>query len=266
MFETVVPETVAPRSRKLFYETLPLSVALHLLAGGAVLVGTVWNVVFPEHSPRMYAAYQLAAAPPPPPPPPPPPLVKAQVVSQTRAVPVKMPFVAPTVIPDEIPIVEAEPEPLTELPVVPVADTAGQAGGLEGGIESGEVGGEIGGVIGGIVLPPPPVNPNQIEIQRDSPLPMGTISQEYPNYPESAQRRSLEDSLVVRYIIGTNGRVKEVIVLTPPAHEEFARETVSKIRQWRFRPYRDVDGKPKEVAHELTVNFRLVKKGTTAAK
>ncbi|HYC91571.1 MAG TPA: hypothetical protein VEO54_20295, partial [Thermoanaerobaculia bacterium] len=180
MFETVVPETVAPRSRKLLYETLPVSVALHVLAGGAVLVGTVWNVVFPEHSPRMYAAYQLAAAPPPPPPPPPPPLVKAQVVSQARAVPVKMPFVAPTIIPDEIPIVEAAPVPLTDLPVVPLADDAGLAGGLEGGIEGGEVGGEIGGVIGGVAPPPPLVNPNQVEIKRDDPLPLGVIMQEYP--------------------------------------------------------------------------------------
>ena len=260
MFETVVPETVAPRSRRLFYETLPLSVGLHALAAGAILVGTVWNVVFPEHSPRMYAAYQLAAAPPPPPPPPPPPLVKSQVVSQTRAVPVKMPFVAPTIIPDEIPIVEAEPVPLTNLPVVPVADTAGEGGGIEGGVEGGEVGGEIGGVIGGIVLPPPPENANQVEIKRDEPLPMGAISQEYPIYPEFAQRRNLEDWLVVRYIIGKNGRVKDVIVLTPPAHEAFTRATVSKIRQWRFLPFRDAQGQPKEVAHELTVAFRLVRK------
>lgn len=266
MFETVVPETVAPRSRKLFYETLPLSLGLHALAAGAVLVGAVWNVVFPEHSPKMYAAYQLTASPPPPPPPPPPPLVKAQVVPQTRAVPVKMPFVAPTIIPDEIPIVEAEPEPLTDLPVVPVADTAGQSAGVEGGVVGGEIGGEIGGTIGGVAPPPVPSNPNQIEIKRDDPLPMGAISQEYPAYPEFAQRRMWEDSLVVRYIIGKNGRVKDVIVLTPPEREEFVRETVSKIRQWRFHPYRDADGQPKEVAHELTVIFRLVRKGPTAAR
>lgn len=266
MFETVVPETVAPRSRRLFYETLPLSVGLHALAAGAILVGTVWNVVFPEHSPRMYAAYQLAAAPPPPPPPPPPPLVKSQVVSQTRAVPVKMPFVAPTIIPDEIPIVEAEPIPMTDLPVVPVADTAGEGGGVEGGVVGGEIGGEIGGVVGSVAPPAPPENPNQVEIKRDDPLPMGAISQDYPSYPDFAQRRMWEDTLVVRYIIGKNGRVKEVIVLTPPEREEFARETVSKIRQWRFHPYRDADGKPKEVAHELTVNFRLVRKGAAAAK
>lgn len=258
MFETVVPETVAPRSRRLFYETLPLSVALHAIAAGAVIVGSVWNVVFPGHSPKMYAAYQLTASPPPPPPPPPP-AVKAQVVPQARAVPVKMPLVAPTIIPDTIPIVTA-PEPVTDIPVVPVANESGQAGGMEGGVEGGEAGGQIGGVVGSVALPPPPENPNQVEIQRDAPLPMGAISQEFPNYPEHAQRRMWEDTLVVRYIVGKDGRVKEVIILSPPERDEFARETVSKIRHWRFHPYRDEQGNPKEVAHELTVNFRIVRK------
>jgi len=256
MFETVVPETVAPRSRKLFYETLPLSLALHAVAVGVVVIAGVWDVAFPTNSPKFYAAYQIIATPPPPPPPPP--LVRAQVVPQQRAVPIKMPEVAPTIIPDTIP--EVIEQPMTELPVVPVADEHGQAGGQEGGIEGGELGGQIGGVIGGVAPPPPPVNPNQIEIKRDDPLPMGAISQEYPAYPDYALRRMWEDSLVVRYIIGKNGRVKDVIVLSPPQREEFERETVNKIRQWRFHPYRDADGQPKEVAHELTVNFHIVRK------
>jgi protein TonB len=259
MFETVVPEAVTPRSRRLFYETLPLSVALHALAAGAVLLAAVWDVAFPEHSPRMYASYQLIATPPPPPPPPPPPAVKAQV-AQTRAVPIKMPLVAPTIIPDAIPDVFDEP-PVTELPQTPVAEEAAVTGGREGGVAAGEVGGVVGGVVGSVLPAEPPANPNQIEIKRDDPLPMGAISQEFPGYPEYAQRRMWEDSLVVRYIIGKNGRVKEVIVLTPPERAEFTRETVNKIKQWRFHPYRDADGHPKEVAHELTVQFKIVRKG-----
>lgn len=263
MFETVVPETAAPRSRKLFYETLPISVGLHALAVGAVIVAGVWTVVLPEQPPKLYAMYQLAATPPPPPPPPPPPVVKARVVSQVRAVPVKMPFVAPTVIPDEIPIVTEEP--VAEMPEMPVAEENASDGGVEGGIQGGDVGGQIGGVIGGVAPPPPPQDPNRIEVQRDTPLPVGAISQEFPDYPEFAQRRMWEDTLVVRYIIDKKGRVKEVSVLTPPEREEFTRATVSKIKQWRFHPYRDADGNPKEVAHELTVNFTIVRK-TAAAK
>ncbi len=50
MFETVVPETFQTRSRKLAYETLPLSIALHAAAVAAAVVATVWNVGFPDAS------------------------------------------------------------------------------------------------------------------------------------------------------------------------------------------------------------------------
>ena len=258
MFETVVPERVAPRSRKIFYETLPLSIALHVLAGGAVLVATVWEVAFPQHSPRMYAAFQLAAAPPPPPPPPPPLVRRAPVTPQARAVPVKMPLVAPTIIPDEIPIVDQQ-EPLpADVPVAPVAVEGGQESGVEGGVEGGVAGGVIGGVEGGVPAAQPA--PEVIQVKRDAPLPVGAIAQEFPPYPEYALKRNWEDSLVVRYVIGKDGRIKEVSVIKPPEREEFARQTVATIRHWRFHPYRDENGQPKEVVHELTVNFDIVRK------
>ena len=71
-------------------------------------------------------------------------------------------------------------------------------------------------------------------------------------------------SLNPRTYVCRNGIDLKRYALTPPEREEFARETVSKIRQWRFHPYRDAGGQPKEVAHELTVNFRLVRKGPGA--
>ncbi|HEV7240349.1 MAG TPA: energy transducer TonB [Thermoanaerobaculia bacterium] len=255
MFETVIPERVAPRSRRLLYELLPLSLALHVLAAGSIMASTLWQVTFPTYSPKTYAAYQIISTPPPPPPPPP--AVRRPVTPTARAVPVKMPLVAPTVIPDLIPEV-VEEVPYVEMPEPPVATEGGKVGGVEGGIEGGDTDGQLGGVTGGVkVVPPPAV----IEIKRDDPLPMGAISQEYPAYPEFAWKRMWEDVLVVRYIIGKDGRVKEVIVLTPPEREEFTRETVSKIRQWRFHPYVDENGQPKEVAHELTVEFKIVRKG-----
>src|ERR1043166_8327013 len=73
MFETVVPETFIKRSKKVFYETLPVSIAAHAIAITGVLLGAIWNVGFPDHSPHLVAAYSLTALPDPPPPPPPPP-------------------------------------------------------------------------------------------------------------------------------------------------------------------------------------------------
>ena len=70
-----------------------------------------------------------------------------------------------------------------------------------------------------------------------------------------------EDTLVVRYTIGKDGRVKTVEVIKPPERSEFTREALGKIRHWRFHPYIGENGEPKEVTHELTVEFRIVRKG-----
>lgn len=257
MFETVVPETVRPRSRRLFYQMLPLSLALHVMAAATMVGASIWSVSFPAQSPKLYAAYQLIADPPPPPPPPPPPARRPEIVPPK--VTIQMPDVAPTIIPDLIPEVHEE------LPVMPVGDTGGQQGGVEGGIE----GGELGGVLGGVATPappppaPPPPEPEVIVVKRDAPLPMGAISQEFPAYPEFALKRNWEDVLVVRYTIGKDGNVKEVSVIQPPSREEFTREALSKIRHWRFHPYIGENGEPKEVTHELTVEFKIFRKGKT---
>lgn len=255
MFETSRPQQT-PRGRLLFYETLPVSIFLHVLVIGAVFLGTVWKVEFPHESPKLYMAFHLADAPPPPPPPPPPPAAKPQP-STPKVVKVPDEIVAPTVIPDEIPVVEAE--------FVQQIDPPGAVeGGVEGGIEGGEIGGIVGGVIGGVVTPQPqepetpkPIDDGRLHIPRDEPLSLGVLSQVYPTYPYDAVTRGWEDSLVVRYVIGTNGRVREVTIVSPPQRKEFEQPTIRAIRLWRFRPFVKA-GKKMEVVHELTVNYKLV--------
>src|SRR5438270_4277392 len=109
MFETVVPEVAQARSRRVFYETLPVSIALHAIVVAACFTGAVWNVVFPRESPRMVRAYSLVEIPPPPPPPAPPP-PKPQPAAEPKVQkapppPLKMIHldVAPTIIPDLVP-------------------------------------------------------------------------------------------------------------------------------------------------------------------
>jgi periplasmic protein TonB len=256
MFETVAPEITNRRSRLILYESLPVSLAVHGVAIAVAVVFAVWNVTFPAQSPRFVRAYQLITIPDPPPPPPPPAPPKL-TVPRTNIVPAKLPEnVAPTIIPDEIPVVT------NELPKPEMTSTVGAVNGVEGGIEGGvvggtptgifggDLGGQTGGVIGGIPKDAP------IIIERDKPLPMYPVSQVYPRYPEDARLRHWEDSLVVKYTIGKDGRVKEVIVLTPPGRPVFAEVAVKAIRNWRFRPMIR-DGEAKEVVHELTVFFKL---------
>ncbi len=241
MFETVAPPPAARPSKKPFYEALPLSIAFHAAVGVAALTANVWQVVFPMDSPAQAVAFSIAELPAPPPPPPPPP-----AAVPPEQLPVKQPLshdiVAPTVIPDEIPV--AQPEIVQMPPEQPPES------GVVGGIFGGDIGGTPGGVIGGVVTD------DRVHVDRDRPLPMIPLSQVYPIYPEKARLHYLEDELVIRYVIGRDGRVREVIVLSPPKNEIFVEATIRAIRNWRFRPFVK-DGERQEVVHELTVYYRL---------
>src|SRR5712692_11099642 len=137
MFETVVPETFEFRSKRVFYETLPLSIALHAIGIGTAFVIAIWNVVFPLESPRLVRAYSLASIPDPPPPPPrlAPTAPAAKHVEVPKLPPPSLDkIVAPTVIPDTIPQL---PDPTPPPPVVPAPVPAG--------IPGGSVDGKLGG-------------------------------------------------------------------------------------------------------------------------
>lgn len=252
MFETSRPQD--PKRRRIFFlELLPVSLTVHGIIAGAVILAGVWNVTFPSQSPKMYMAFRFADNPPPPPPPPPPPAARPQSV--VRPV-VKPPteIVAPTVVPDLIPIVENE--------LVPPEPEAVE-GGVEGGIAGGELGGVVGGVEGGVMTPeakaPPPTD-GRVHVPRDEPLDLPILAQAHPIYPSKAASKGWEDRVVVRYVIGKDGRVKEVKIVVPPERKEFEEPTVRAIRLWRFRPFVR-DGQKVEVVHELTVNYRLVRGG-----
>jgi periplasmic protein TonB len=260
MFETVAPEIAGRRSRKVFYETLPLSLGLHGVVIMAAMVGTIWNTDFPKQSPKMYQAYQLVAAPPPPPPPPPPPAPKRTVVEPVRVqpVPAEVRNMAPTIIPDLIPdLSKPEPAPVPTEGLDAGVDQ-GVTGGEVGGVDGGQVGGVLNGTPESVAIEPPPQR-DVVTVERDEPLPMRPISQEFPSYPDDARTRGWEDSLVVRYVIDKNGRVREVITLSPPNRKLFEYEAHKAIRHWRFTPFVE-HGEAKEVVHELTVNFKIVRR------
>ncbi len=256
MFETIAPPKTWRASRNALYEALSFSLVVHAIAAGGAVVSNLWQVTFPAASPVYTVAFVLAA---PPPPPPPPPLPKAleqkpETLSTTVAKVDPNLFVAPTQIPDQIPVVK----PVAITPVafaVPTGGIGGVPEGLDdgrlGGAEGGDAGGSAGGTVGGVVF-----EDGRVHIARDKRLPMAPMSQVYPIYPEYARVRAWEDEIVVRYVIGKDGRVKEVTVISPPEREIFIEATVKAIRSWRFKPLIR-DGERQEVVHELTVYYRL---------
>jgi protein TonB len=237
------------------YEALPFSVSAHAIAFAGAILGTVWQVEFPRHSPAQFIAFSVTELPAPPPPPPPPPPASARASEVVENLPISRPLsreeiLAPAVIPEVVP--QAVTEVIQTAAEGYDAETAaGVEGGMDGGVVGGELGGVLGGVIGGII------DDHRVRVARDEPLPMIALSQVYPEYPERARLHYMEDELVVRYVIGKDGRVKEVIVLTPPKSELFAESTLKAIRKWRFRPMVR-GGERREVVHELTVYYRLV--------
>ena len=86
---------------------------------------------------------------------------------------------------------------------------------------------------------------------------METVEQEFPHYPPEAQKKHLEDQVVVRYIIGTNGRVKDVQILDHAKEKMFDDSALEAVRRWKFRPLIK-DGKAVEVVHDLAINFEIV--------
>ncbi|HEX7419446.1 MAG TPA: TonB family protein [Thermoanaerobaculia bacterium] len=256
MFETVAPARASRANRNALYEALTFSLVVHGLAAAVAVGSNLWQVTFPTTSPAYTIAFVLEAPPPPPPPPPParPPEQKPEIT--TAKMLMSADVLAPTVIPDEIPNVKPQTMPLNML-----ASAKGIVGGIDsgidqgivGGIAEGDVGGKIGGTIGGVVNDIPD---GRVHIARDKKLPMIPMSQVYPSYPEDARMRAWEDELVVRYVIGKDGRVKEATIVSAPQRPVFVDGTLRAIRSWRFKPMIK-DGEKTEVVHELTVYFRL---------
>jgi TonB family protein len=264
MFESVAPETFVPRSRKLFYESLPASIAAHVGAAALLIVAGTWKVSFPIDSPRQPVSYTIAAEPTPPPAPPAPAAAQSapKAVAKEDKITAPQEIVAPTIIPEEIPDVA---------PIHAVEGSVGEGSPgeavVQGWVSTGdgqgtdvkETGtgagpGAPGGIEGGIGELPP----NTVVVKRHQPLPisMTPMSMVYPFYPEQARVRGWEDAVAVRYVIGRDGRVRSVEVLEAPQREIFKTTVVKAISHWRFRPLMK-NGIAQEVIHELVIYFKL---------
>ena len=157
MFETVVPDLAARRSRRVFYESLPMSLAVHAMAVAGVALAVLTHVTFPAQPPRLMLSYLLfeeAASIPPPPPlargptPPKPPDPQPTPTAPT---------VLPQMIPEQIPLltpVTAVAEPPREVSAASegLGDGFGSGGGSPAGAADGVAGGIAGGIKGGVLM------------------------------------------------------------------------------------------------------------------
>jgi protein TonB len=140
------------------------------------------------------------------------------------------------------------------------APSIGSGFGPGGSLGSGPGGGEniTGGIdIGGRAIsePPKPI----LEKPRPRPMSEGVmeaalLNKVQPQYPPAARLMHISGTVRLQAIIGKDGRVREVQVLS--GHPLLVQAALAAVREWRYRPT-ELNHEIVEVSTEITVNFVL---------
>ena len=75
-----------------------------------------------------------------------------------------------------------------------------------------------------------------------------------PKYPEEAKQKGIQGPVVMKALVGTDGSVQEVKVMSGDA--ELVPAAVEAVQQWRFQPHL-LKGNPVEFETQVTLNFSL---------
>ncbi len=192
-------------------------------------------------------------APPPPPPPPPPAAASAaprHVAPQTTQV--KNELEVPIKIPQKVAMVREQ------LPQSDQTEAAPSVGGVVGGVPGGVQGGTIGGVVGGVLNSvgtsmPKLAAPKRVTVS--SGVTAGLLTHKVtPDYPSAAKAAHIQGTVVLRAIIGKDGKVQNLQVVS--GHPMLAQAALEAVKQWRYKPYM-LNGQPTEIDTNIKVDFKL---------
>ena len=78
----------------------------------------------------------------------------------------------------------------------------------------------------------------------------------HPVYPATMREAGREGVVPIEAIIGVDGTVTSLRVLSAQVHPDFAIAATDAVRQWRFTPTL-LNGKPVEVAMRVSITFSL---------
>jgi protein TonB len=232
MFGDVVDPSVNVGSRKWY--TVPLSITVHTLLIGAIMIIPLMASDILPTPPSMMA---FVAAPPPPAPPPPPPPQAAQ--PPTPQVEVNS-QAAPIAAPKDI-------TPETELDAV----TRNAIATVEAGTFDGLTGSTFDGHELALPPPPPPPAPVHVGGQIERPTKIKDVN---PLYPPIAQAARVQGTVIIEATIGVDGNVTNTRVLrSVPLLDQAA---LAAVRQWQFTPT-TLNHQPVPVIMTVTVTFAL---------
>jgi periplasmic protein TonB len=136
-------------------------------------------------------------------------------------------------------------------------------GDVVGGAPSGVVGGVPGGVLSEMLVGPrsmplPANTPEPTPVKRirvaSGVAEANLIHDVPPQYPPEAGRERIEGAVVLLAVIGTDGCVQDVQVVS--GLPILAQAAMDAVKQWRYKPYL-LNGAPVEIDSRITINFTL---------
>jgi protein TonB len=228
------------------------SVVLHSGAAAALIVRQFW-MIDKLPTPKDGSEISLGGAPPPPPPPKGGKKKQQDLKKEIKKIRTK----------DAV-------QPVKDLAPVPEENTVdegeGEDVGVEGGVEGGVAGGVVGGVLGGTLVgsgpPPPPPPPDKPQVVPQAVLDKQFLSGDReikPSKPvqnlmyKAGQKRTIT---TIKMCLSAGGAVDSVRVLKSSGFDEYDREILAGMRQWRYRPFR-VNDRPVPVCTSVTFIFRF---------
>jgi len=235
MFDVVLAgHPVARRGRF----AAPAAVAAHVLVLGAALAVSAWKIGdVPE--PTVPIVFAAPASPP-----------AASTLPEKRGVPDRHPASAaspaPRVLPRWIPAI-APPIATSPLPATSGGDSGAgpETDALPNGVTGVPGSADGAGSVSGEVLSAR--SPNVIAPR--------LVREVAPEYPESARRAHLHGVVVLQAVIGVDGSVDDVRVLSSPS-PLFEEPAVRSFRQWRYSAA-TLDGRAVRVYLTATISFAL---------
>ena len=122
------------------------------------------------------------------------------------------------------------------------------AAGARGDVVGGTRDGTPGGVVGGLGTAPVTL--------REVASPPELLERVLPEYPKRARALEVEGQVVLEVVLDRSGRVEQElrVLRSVPLLDGSA---IAAVRQWRFRPGRDRNGRPVRVLMEIPVRFVL---------
>jgi protein TonB len=228
-----------------------------LLIGTVALVPLLFVQSLPERA--LFNALTLVAVPSAPPPPPPPMIATAR--PKVAAVPRKFnpeALVSPVVVPKEVAIINE----------APVIEMDAVQGGVPGGIPGMTGAGGGNGIFSHALSTAPPPPPPAVKIATAPPPPAPVkqivvggdveaamlLQRIPPVYPKLALEAHIRGSVILKAVIGTDGRIKDLTAMS--GHPMLVEAAIKAVRGWVYKPT-ILDGAPAEVKTTIEVRFNL---------